>query len=139
MARMIFVNLPVKSAKASKAFFEALGFGFNPMFSNDDTTCIVIEENIIAMLIEHKRFGDFVKGKIADVANGPEALIALSASSKGEVDSLKAKALANGGGEWLPNQDLGFMYGCSFTDLDGHVWEAVWMDPKALEGGGPPQ
>lgn len=136
--RMIFVNLPVKNLEASKRFFLSLGFTQNPQFSSDDTACIVIEENIIVMLLEHGRFKDFITGEIADTSKGKEALICLSATSREEVDGFLAKALATGGSAWMPAQDHGFMYGVSFQDPDGHVWEVMWMDPAAVAAG-PPQ
>lgn len=129
--RMIFLNLPVKSVEESRRFFGALGFTFNPQFSDATTAAMVIEENIVAMLQEEVRFRDFIVGDIADTSKGKEVLIALSAGSRAEVDDTKAKALAAGGKAWMPEQDLGFMYGTSFQDLDGHVWEVVWMDPAA--------
>jgi predicted lactoylglutathione lyase len=130
--RMIFVNLPVKDVKASRAFFGALGFTFNEQFCSEDTACMVIEENIFSMLMERDRFKSFIKGDIADTAKGKEVLTCLSCSSRAEVEALKAKALAAGGAEWMPAQDYGFMYGDSFTDLDGHVWELNWMDMAAV-------
>ena len=133
--RMIFLNLPVQNVKASRAFFGALGFTFNEQFSNENTTAMVVEENIIVMLLEHARFRDFITGEIADPAKGKEVLICLSAGSRAEVDETKAKALAAGGRPWMPAQDHGFMYGDSFLDLDGHVWEVVWMDPAAVMPG----
>jgi predicted lactoylglutathione lyase len=137
--RMIFVNLPVKDVKASRAFFGALGFSFNEMFSSEDTTCMVIEENIFAMLLEHKRFKDFIKGDVADNSVNKEVLVCISADSRAEVEAIKAKALAAGGQDWMPVQDMGFMYGDSFQDLDGHVWEVMWMDPAAAANGPPPE
>jgi len=133
--RMIFVNLPVKDVKAARAFWSALGFGFNEMFCSEDTACLVIEENIFAMLLERDRFKSFIRHDVADNSVNKEVLIALSASSKEEVQALKAKALAAGGQDWMPVQDYGFMYGDNFLDLDGHVWEVVWMDPAAAEAG----
>jgi predicted lactoylglutathione lyase len=133
--RMIFVNLPVQDVKASRAFFAALGFSFNEMFSNDETACLVIEENIFAMLLEHGRFKDFIKGDVADNSVNKEVLVCLSAGSRAEVEETKAKALAAGGQAWMPAQDHGFMYGESFQDLDGHVWEVMWMDPAAAAAG----
>jgi predicted lactoylglutathione lyase len=130
--RMIFVNLPVKSVAASRKFFGALGFTFNEVFSNENTASMVIEENIFAMLLEHARFKDFIKGEIADPAKGVGALLCLSAGSRQEVEDTMAKALAAGGKPWMPPQDHGFMYGHSFQDLDGHVWEVMWMDPAAV-------
>ncbi|HEV7383519.1 MAG TPA: VOC family protein [Phenylobacterium sp.] len=135
--RMIFVNLPVKDVKASRRFFAALGFTFNEQFSDETTACVVIEENIVAMLLEHARFRDFIVGDIADTAKGKEALICLSAGSRAEVEETQAKALAAGAQPWMPPQDMGFMYGTSFQDLDGHVWEIMWMDPAAVQQGEP--
>ena len=129
--RMIFVNLPVKNIEATRAFFAALGFSFNPDFSDDKTACMVIEENIFAMLMEEDRFRDFINNDISDATKAQEVLIALSAGSRAEVDDMLAKALSAGGKAWKPNQDLGFMYGCSFQDIDGPVWEVAYMDMSA--------
>ena len=133
--RMIFVNLPVKDAKASRAFFEALGFAANEQFCSENTASIVITDNIFVMLLEEARFKDFLKGDIADVSVNKEVLNCLSCESRAEVESLKARALAAGGTEWMPAQDYGFMYGDSFCDLDGHVWELNWMDMEAAAAG----
>jgi predicted lactoylglutathione lyase len=130
--RMIFVNLPVKDVQASRRFFGALGFTFNEQFSSENTAAMTIEENIVAMLLEHARFRDFIKGDISDTAKGVEVLTCLSAGSRAEVEETYAKAIAAGGKPWMPQQDLGFMYGASFQDLDGHVWEIMWMDPAAV-------
>jgi uncharacterized protein len=132
--RSIFVNLPVADVAASRAFFGALGFTFNEQFSDENTACLVIEQNVFAMLMTPERFGDFVVGEVADAQKTTEVLLALSADSREEVDRLKATALAHGGAAWKEDQDHGFMYGCSFTDPDGHVWEVVWMDPAAIAG-----
>ena len=137
--RMIFVNLPVKSVAASRAFFGALGFSFNEQFCSENTACMVIEENIFAMLMEHDRFKDFITGDIADAHKATEVLTCLSASSRAEVDSLLSKALAAGAKPWKPNTDMGPMYGCSFQDLDGHVWELMYMDQAAMAEGAAPQ
>ena len=130
--RMIFVNLPIKDVKASRAFFGALGFTFNEQFCSENTACMVVEENIFVMLLEHARFRDFIKGEISDTAKGVEVLTCLSAGSRAEVEDTVGKALAAGGQPWMPPQDHGFMYGSSFRDLDGHVWEVMWMDPAAV-------
>ncbi|KQW72204.1 glyoxalase [Phenylobacterium sp. Root77] len=130
--RMIFVNLPVKSVAASRQFFGALGFGFNEQFSDENTTCMVIEENIFAMLMEHVRFQDFITGEISDATKATEVLTCLSADSRAQVDDTLAKALAAGGKSWKPILDMGPMYGCSFQDLDGHVWELMYMDQAAM-------
>lgn len=129
--RMIFVNLPVKNLEASKGFFAALGFSFNPDFSDDKSACMIIEENIFAQLLEEDRFREFINNDISDATKAQEVLIALSAGSRAEVDDILAKALAAGGKAWKPIMDMGFMYGCSFQDLDGHVWEVMHMDMPA--------
>lgn len=130
--RMIFVNLPVKNVAASRKFFGALGFGFNEQFCDDNTACMVIEENIFAMLMEHDRFREFINGEIADTTKTTEVLTCLSADSRGEVDDLLKKALASGGKPWKPILDIGAMYGASFQDPDGHVWEVMYMDQAAM-------
>lgn len=131
--RMIFVNLPVKDIKASRAFFEALGYGFNPQFSDDRTGCMVVSDAIYVMLLEHDRFSDFILNDIADAHKAQEVLTCLSCDSRAEVDAIKAKALAAGARPWKPDMDMGPMYGCSFQDLDGHVWEYMYMDPAAVQ------
>ena len=132
--QMIFVNLAVDDAAASKKFFTELGFSINPQFSNDETTCVVISETIIAMLLEKKRYSDFTKKEIADSAKTSEVLLCLSAESREKVDELINKAVAAGGTANDDIQDQGFMYGRSFEDLDNHSWEIVWMDPAAVQG-----
>jgi uncharacterized protein len=131
--RMIFVNLPVKDLEASKRFFGELGFTFNPQFTNESGACMVIEENIFAMLLTEPFFSGFINGEISDANATKEVLVCLSAQSREEVDQFLAKALAAGARPWKPNQDHGFMYGCSFQDLDGHVWEVMWMDAAAVQ------
>jgi predicted lactoylglutathione lyase len=130
--RMIFVNLPVKDLPKSKAFFEALGFTINPQFTNDDAACVVIDENIFAMLLTEPFFKGFINGEIADASKVTESLTCLSASSRQEVDDLLAKAMAAGGKPWKPVMDQGPMYGGSFQDPDGHVWEIMHMDMPGL-------
>lgn len=126
--RMIFVNLPVKDLEATKRFFGALGFEFNPDFSDDQAACMVIDDNIFAMLMVEERFADFINGDIADAHTATEVLVALSAGSRQEVDDTIAKALQAGGKPWKPAADQPPMYGGSFQDLDGHVWELVYME-----------
>lgn len=130
--RMIFVNLPVKSVTASREFFGALGFTFNEQFCSADTACMVIDDNIFAMLIEHARFKDFITGDISDAHKATEVLTCISADSRGEVDLFLKNALAAGAKRWKPNIDMGPMYGTSFQDLDGHVWEVMYMDQAAM-------
>lgn len=129
--RMIFVNLPVKEIGRSRAFFSGLGFSFNPDYSSDNTLCMIVEENIFVMLLEEARFKDFIIDEISDTSKTTEVLTCLSASSRAEVDETLAKALASGGKEWRPVMDYGFMYGCSFQDPDGHVWELAYMEQQA--------
>lgn len=125
--RMIFVNLPVKNIERSRSFFTALGFSFNPEYSDDRTLCMIVEENIFVMLLQEERFRDFINGDIADAKRSTEVLTCLSAGSREEIDRMIATALASGGGSWKPVQDHGFMYAGSFQDPDGHVWELVHM------------
>ncbi|KIF74341.1 glyoxalase [Streptomyces sp. 150FB] len=136
MANMIFVNLPVKDLAASRTFFEKLGYSFNPQFSDDQTGCLVISDTIFAMLLAEPRFKDFTKKDIADASKVTEAIICLGVESKEKVDELTEAALGNGGSPANEIQDLGFMYGRSFQDPDGHQWEVMWMDPAAVEGQG---
>jgi uncharacterized protein len=128
--RMIFVNLPVKDLEASKGFFGELGFEFNPEFSDDTAACMIVDENIFVMLLVEERFRDFINGDIADATRATEVLTALSADSKEHVDELIAKAIAAGGKPWKPIMEEGPMYGGSFQDLDGHVWELMHMEQQ---------
>lgn len=134
--RKIFVNLPVKNLDVSKSFFETLGFAFNPNFTDATAACMAVSDTIFVMLLTEARFRDFLIGEISDTAKGTEVLTCLSVESREEVDAIRAKALAAGAREWKPNMDHGWMYGCSFQDLDGHVWELVWMDEAAAQGQG---
>lgn len=134
--RMIFVNLPVADLGRSKAFFEALGFSINPQFSDETAACVVVSETIFVMLLTHDKFRQFITGEISDAHAATEVLTCLSAASREEVDDLLAKALANGGKAWKPIMDMGPMYGASFQDPDGHVWEVMYMDMAAMEQGG---
>jgi predicted lactoylglutathione lyase len=131
--RMIFVNLPVTDLERARAFYGGLGFTFNEQFSDERTASVVIEENIVAMLLTRDRFADFVPGAVGDPAQATSVINALSAGSREEADDLYARAVASGGKAWQPAQDHGFMYGTSFTDPDGNVWEATWMDPAAIQ------
>ena len=135
MARKIFVNLPIRDMQRSQEFFRALGFSFNPQFTNEQGACMVISEDIFAMLLVEPFFQTFTKKPIADARTTTEVLVCLSCDSREEVDTLVRKALAAGGTAPNAPQDHGFMYGHGFEDLDGHVWELVWMNPAAT----PPQ
>ncbi len=135
MAKKIFVNLPIENLKRSVEFFTRLGFTFNPQFTDEQATCMVISEDIFVMLLTKSRFKDFTRKQICDATTHTEVLIALSADSRQEVDTLVQNALAAGGKPANDKQDHGFMYGWSFQDLDGHIWEVVWMNPEGM----PPQ
>ena len=135
MARKIFVNLPIKDMKRSQAFFRALGFDFNPQFTNEQGACMVVSEDIFVMLLVEPFFQTFIKKPISDARKATEVLVCLSCESRAEVDALVKKALDAGGTAPNTPQDHGFMYAHGFDDLDGHVWELVWMDPAAA----PPQ
>ena len=131
---MLFVNLPVRDVQAAAAFWAELGFASNPAFCDERTSNVVIDDNIVVMLLERSRFAEFVTGAVANPAAGTAALYALSADSRDAVDTLADRALAAGASAWKPAQDHGFMYGRSFADPDGHVWEVMWMDVAAAAG-----
>ena len=131
MNRMIFVNQPVSDLAATKAFYTGLGFGLNPEFCDEQTACVVISDTIVVMALERSRFEDFVAGPVGDPAAATTVINCLSASSREEVDELVRRALAHGGKPWLDTMEDGPMYGHSFTDPDGHVWEILHMDQTA--------
>jgi predicted lactoylglutathione lyase len=131
MARQIFVNLPVKDLPRSVAFFTALGFSFNPQFTNDDATCMIVDENIFVMLLVEPFFRTFIDKALCDARTSTEVLVCLSCDSRAEVDELVAKAVAAGGTTPRPPQDYGFMYSHAFEDPDSHIWELVYMEPQA--------
>jgi predicted lactoylglutathione lyase len=131
MSRQIFVNLPIKNMERSKAFFGALGFSFNPQFTNEQGACMVVSDSIYVMLLVEPFFQTFTKKQIADAVKTTEVLICLSCESRAEVDELVRKAVAAGGSTPNAPQDHGFMYGHGFQDLDGHIWELAYMDPSA--------
>jgi predicted lactoylglutathione lyase len=133
MATKIFVNLPVKDLNRSKAFFINLGFTINPQFTNEKAACVVISEDIFAMILTEDFFKTFIpKTEIADATKSTEVLVALSADSKAKVNEMADKALAAGASQLREPEDLGFMYSRSFQDPDGHIWEVVWMDMDAV-------
>ncbi|WP_207147471.1 MULTISPECIES: VOC family protein [unclassified Blastococcus] len=130
---MIFVNLPVADLARAKAFYGGLGLEFDEQFSDERTASVVISEQIVVMLLTRDRFADFVPGAVGDPAAATTQLNGLSVDSREEADDMLARALASGGKPLQPAQDHGFMYGTSFTDPDGHVWETIWMDPSAVQ------
>lgn len=132
MSRMIFVNLPVTDLPASTSFYQALGFTRNEQFSDATAACMVWSDTIHAMLLTHDKWRSFTRRPIAP-ASSSEVMLALSLDSKDEVDAMTRAAGERGGqADVNPVQDLGFMYGRSLADPDGHVWEAFWMDPAAM-------
>ncbi len=132
MPRMIFVNLPVADLVASMAFYEALGFHNNPQFTDATAACMVWSDTIHVMLLTHDKWRTFTSRPIPSPASS-EVMLAISLDDRDAVDALNAAAAANGGsGDINPLQDHGFMYGRDFADLDGHVWEAFWMDMAAV-------
>lgn len=130
--RQIFVNLPVADLRRSMAFFTALGFEFNPKFTNDQGACMIVNEHAYVMLLAGAFFQTFTPKAICDTSERTEAINAFSANSRAEVDRVYAQAVAAGGRQAHEPQDHGFMYGRSFYDLDGHHWEVIWMDPSAV-------
>src|SRR5678809_432599 len=135
MQKMIFVNLPVKDLKASMAFYKALGFSNNPNFTDDTAACMVWSDVIFVMLLTHAKWKTFTSRPIPP-STSSEVLLALSLDSRAAVDAMNDSAAANGGtADINPKQDMGFMYNRNLADLDGHVWEAMWMDQAAI----PPQ
>ncbi|MEX5717892.1 VOC family protein [Geodermatophilus maliterrae] len=128
---MIFLNLPVTDLAASRAFYTALGFSINEQFSDDASASVVVSDAIHLQLLSRDRFADFLPEgtATADPRTATAALYALTCDSREEVDAMVEKAVGAGGGTWMPAQDQGFMYGSSFTDPDGHVWEVLSMEP----------
>lgn len=131
MARQIFVNLPVKDLKRSVAFFTALGYRFDPRFTDDNATCMIVGENIFVMLLVESFFRTFTKKALCDATRSTEVLVCLSCDSRAHVDELVRKARAAGGTTPSEPQDHGFMYQHGYQDLDGHIWELVHMEPGA--------
>ena len=131
----IFVNLPVKELEKSKAFFNNLGFQFNPQFTDEKAACLVLSDSIYAMLLTEPFFKTFTTKDIADTKRTTEAIVALSFESREKVDQIMSKALASGGAEPRDKQDQGWMYARSLYDIDGHLWEFMHMDEAAVAQG----
>ena len=136
MSRMIFVNLPVADLQRSRGFLEALGAVNEPKFTDETAACMTLAETIHVMLLTHDKFRQFTPRPIADANSGSEVLLCLSADSRESVDTTVERAVTAGGtADPAPKQDYGVMYGRSVADPDGHIWEIMWMDPAAAEGG----
>ena len=127
MHQQIFVNLPIENMSHSQTFFKALGYAFNPEFTNDQGACLVVGDNLFVMLLVKDFYATFTTKTIADARTTSEVLVCFSCDSREEVDTLVAKAVAAGATTPRPVQDLGFMYSHGFDDLDGHTWEFVHM------------
>ena len=130
-SRQIFVNLAVRDLKNSMDFFSTLGFQFNPKFTDDKAACMVINDNAYAMLLTEPFFRGFTRREPCDTTKQTEALLAVSCTSRAEVDQMVRHAIDNGGAHAMDPADHGFMYNWSFYDPDGHHWEVLWMDPAA--------
>jgi len=133
--RMLFVNMPVADIERSTAFFASLGFTFNPAFTDESSTCMLVGEQAFIMLLSREKFAEFSKLPIADPTTHALALYCFSVSSRDEVDTVSAAAIAAGATEADGAEDHGFMYSRSFFDLDGHGWQVMWMDPAAVDQG----
>jgi len=131
-SRKIFVNLSVRDLERSKEFFRQLGFGFNAKFTDEKAACLIVNEQASVMLLTEPFFRSFTPNEICDTTCHTEGLFALSCASRAEVDEMVRTALAAGGKRAMDPQDHGFMYGWSFYDPDGHHWEVLWMDEKAM-------
>lgn len=133
MVNDIFVNVPVKDLAKSKEFFEKLGFSFNKQFTDETAAALVLGNNIHAMLLTHEKFAQFTTKEIVDAHKATEVLIAIGVGSRAAVDDIADKAIAAGGKAFRKPDDYGFMYSRSIEDLDGHVWEVVYMDPNHVQ------
>ncbi len=132
MATKIFVNLPVKDLNESIAFFTKLGFTFNPQFTDETATCMIVGEDIFVMLLTEAKFKTFTPKALSDATKATEVIVSLSAESREKVAEMIRKAVAAGGTTYNEPQDYGFMIQHGFQDLDGHIWEIVWMDPATI-------
>ena len=135
MTTKIFVNLPVKNLNKTIEFFTKLGFKFNPQFTDENATCMIVCEDIFVMFLVEKFFKTFTKKEICDTSKNTEVIVALSVEGREKVDKMINKAIEAGGRESREPQDHGWMYGRSFEDINGHLWEIIYMDENALKNG----
>lgn len=133
MPTKIFVNLPVKNLNQSIQFFTQLGYTFNPQFTDETATCMIVSEDIFVMLLTEDKFKMFTPKAICDATKSTEVLICLSCDSRADVDAMVHKAVAAGGSTYHEPQDHGFMYAHGYQDLDGHIWELMAMEPGTIE------
>jgi len=132
MTTKVFVNLPVKDLKRSMEFFTELGYQFNAQFTDETAACMIVSEDIYIMLLTHPKFKEFTPKAICDATKSTEVLVCLSCESREKVDILVRKAVAAGGTTYAEPKDYGFMYQQGFQDLDGHIWELIYMEPSAI-------
>jgi predicted lactoylglutathione lyase len=133
--RMLFLNIPVADIERSKTFFAQLGFSYDPTFTDETAACMLVGEQAFVMLLSHETFARFAKLPMADPTTHTLALYCFSVAARDEVDTVAEAALAAGGTEADGPEDHGFMYSRSFSDLDGHGWQVMWMDPAAMQQG----
>ncbi|MBA2643323.1 MAG: VOC family protein [Actinobacteria bacterium] len=134
-ARKLFVNLPVANLDKSVEFFTKLGFTFDARFTDENASAMIVNDEAVVMLLVQDRFKEFTKKQLVDATKHTEAIMALSAESREDVDAFADTALEAGGAPANDPMEMDFMYGRSFQDLDGHLWEIFWMNPSALEVG----
>jgi predicted lactoylglutathione lyase len=134
MTQQMFINLPITSAARTREFFGALGYSFNEQFSNENALCMPINENAFVMMLEHAFFAGFIDKTIIDAKSNVEVLVSLSFDSTEAVKGFCEKAFTLGGRNYKEPMDMGFMYSWGFEDLDGHIWEAFWMNPNHVQG-----
>ena len=132
METKVFINFAVKDLQKSIAFFTKIGYTFNPKFTDESGTCMIISQHIYAMLLTEPRFKDFTNKEVADAKKTIEVMNSFSCESRDAVDAIFQKGIDAGGNESAPTQDHGFMYGREFEDLDGHIWSYFWMDASAV-------
>lgn len=132
MATKVFINLPVKDLDKSISFFSNLGYSFNPQFTDEKATCMIVSDNIFVMLLTETYFKTFTRKQISDAKIATEVLIALDTNSREEVQQMITKAIESGATIYSEPQDHGWMYQHSFADLDGHQWELVYMDQSQM-------
>ena len=135
MATKIFVNLPVKNLPRSIEFFTKLGYKFNPQFTDETATCMIVADDIFVMLLTEAKFKEFTPKPICDATKSTEVLVCLSCESRDAVIDMVKKAVAAGGTLHAEAKDYGFMFQHGYQDLDGHLWELIWMDPAAVQKG----
>jgi predicted lactoylglutathione lyase len=133
MTKQIFINLPVRDLSTATAFYTAIGASKNPQFSDDTSSCMVLSDTIFVMLMTHVKWAHFTKKPIVDSRRESEVMLALSAEDRASVDKMTDTAGAYGGkADVNAKQDIGFMYGRSFEDPDGHVWEVMFVDMSQM-------